>query len=95
MKVVRTIPDAKAGSIFILLIVIGIIMPTKQAKPKFIKIAKDISTNIHKLDIASTHEPPSVAAGCILMVAVIYRLDITKKQISDVFKIALILVVVG
>ena len=43
MKVVRTIPDAKAGSIFILLIVIGIIMPTKQAKPKFIKIAKDIA----------------------------------------------------
>lgn len=55
---------------------------------EYIKIAKDISTNIHKLDIASTHEPPSVAAGCILMVAVIYRLDITKKQISDVFKIS-------
>tara|TARA_E500000178_G_C17025697_1_gene757874 strand:+ start:2230 stop:3516 length:1287 start_codon:yes stop_codon:yes gene_type:complete len=56
--------------------------------PEYIKIAKDISTNIHKLDIASTHEPPSVAAGCILMVAVVYRLDITKKQISDVFKIS-------
>ena len=55
---------------------------------EYIKIAKDISTNIHKLDIASTHEPPSVAAGCILMVAVVYRLDITKKQISDVFKIS-------
>ena len=55
---------------------------------KYITIAKDISTNIHKLDIASTHEPPSVAAGCILMVAVVYRLDITKKQISEVFKIS-------
>ena len=43
VKVVRTIPDANAGSIFILLIVIGIIMPTKQAKPKFIKMAKDIA----------------------------------------------------
>ena len=53
-----------------------------------IKIAKDISTNIHKLDIASTHEPPSVAAGCILMVSIIYRLDITKKQISEVFRIS-------
>jgi len=55
---------------------------------QYIKIAKDISTNIHKLDIASTHEPPSVAAGCILLVAVMYHLDITKKQISDVFKIS-------
>ena len=55
---------------------------------QYIKIAKDISTNIHKLDIATTHEPPSVAAGCILLVAVMYHLDITKKQISDVFKIS-------
>ena len=55
---------------------------------QYIKIAKDISTNIHKLDIASTHEPPSVAAGCILLVAVMYHLDISKKQISDVFKIS-------
>ena len=55
---------------------------------QYIQIAKDISTNIHKLDIASTHEPPSVAAGCILLVAVMYHLDITKKQISDVFKIS-------
>ena len=55
---------------------------------QYIKISKDISTNIHKLDIASTHEPPSVAAGCILLVAVMYHLDITKKQISDVFKIS-------
>ena len=55
---------------------------------QYIKIAKDISTNIHKLDIATTHEPPSVAAGCILLVAVMYHLDISKKQISDVFKIS-------
>ena len=55
---------------------------------QYIKIAKDISTNIHKLDIATTHEPPSVATGCILLVAVMYHLDITKKQISDVFKIS-------
>ena len=55
---------------------------------QYIKIAKDISTNIHKLDVASTHEPPSVAAGCILLISVMYHLDITKKQISDVFKIS-------
>lgn len=55
---------------------------------QYTKIAKDISTNIHKLDIASTHEPPSVAAGCILLVSIMYHLDITKKQISEVFKIS-------
>merc|ERR1712146_358563 len=55
---------------------------------QYIKIANDISSNIHKLDIASTHEPPSVAAGCILLVSVIYNLNITKKQISEVFKIS-------
>ena len=53
-----------------------------------IKIAKDISNNIHNLDISSTHEPPSVAAGCIFMVAIVYRLDITKKQISEIFRIS-------
>jgi len=57
-------------------------------EPHHVKLAKDISTNIHKLDIATTHEPPSVAAGCILLVAVMNHLDITKKQISDVFKIS-------
>ena len=55
---------------------------------QYIKIAKDISINIHKLDIASTHEPPSVAAGCILLVSIMYNLDISKKQISDIFKIS-------
>ena len=54
----------------------------------YIKIAKDVSENINKLDLASTHEPPSVAAGCILLVANIYHLDLSKKQISDVFKIS-------
>ena len=55
---------------------------------EYITISQDISKNIHKLDIASTHEPPSVAAGCILLVSVMYNLNITKKQISDVFKIS-------
>ena len=43
VKVVNTIPEAKAGSIFNLLIDKGIIIPTKQAKPKFISIAKEIA----------------------------------------------------
>jgi len=55
---------------------------------QYINIAKDVSTNIHKLSLASTHEPPSVAAGCILLVANMYHVDINKKQISDIFGIS-------
>jgi len=56
---------------------------------KYAKIAKDVSINIHKLDIVSTHEPSSVAAGCILLIAKMYSLDkINKKKISEVFKIS-------
>jgi transcription initiation factor TFIIIB Brf1 subunit/transcription initiation factor TFIIB len=55
---------------------------------KFIEISKDVCNNIHKLDIASTHEPPSVAAGCILLVANTYNLSISKKQISEIFDIS-------
>ena len=31
-----------------------------------------ISNNINKLDLVSTHEPPSVAAGCLLLVVNMY-----------------------
>ena len=43
---------------------------------KYIDIAKDISRNIHKLDLAATHEPPSIAAGCILLVVNYYQCHI-------------------
>jgi len=55
---------------------------------QYINISKDVSSNIHKLGLASTHEPPSVAAGCILLVANMYHVDINKKQISDIFGIS-------
>jgi len=55
---------------------------------KYIDIAKEVCNNIHKLDIASTHEPPSVAAGCILLVANTYNVNISKKQISVIFDIS-------
>lgn len=55
---------------------------------KYIDIAKDVSSNIHKLDLASTHEPPSVAAGCILLVTQYYNIQLSKKQISDIFCIS-------
>lgn len=55
---------------------------------EYIQKAKDVSNNIHKLNIASNHEPPSVAAGCILLVSSAYNLDLNKKQISDIFGIS-------
>jgi transcription initiation factor TFIIB len=55
---------------------------------KYIKYSMEISNNINKLDLASTHEPPSVAAGCILLVVNMYSLPINKKQISEVFSIS-------
>jgi transcription initiation factor TFIIB len=55
---------------------------------RYILIATEISANINKLDLASTHEPPSVAAGCLLLVVNMYSLNINKKQISDVFGIS-------
>ena len=51
-------------------------------------INNEISNYINKLDLASTHEPPSVAAGCILLVVNMYSLPINKKQISEVFSIS-------
>jgi transcription initiation factor TFIIIB Brf1 subunit/transcription initiation factor TFIIB len=52
---------------------------------QYIDKAKDISINIHKLDLASTHEPPSVAAGCLLLTSNLYNLGLNKKQISEIF----------
>ena len=40
------------------------------------------------MDIASTHEPPSIAAGCILLVANMYNININKKHISEIFDIS-------
>jgi transcription initiation factor TFIIIB Brf1 subunit/transcription initiation factor TFIIB len=55
---------------------------------QYINITKDVSNNIHKLDLASTHEPPSVAAGCLLLVSQFYNIPLSKKQISDIFGIS-------
>jgi transcription initiation factor TFIIIB Brf1 subunit/transcription initiation factor TFIIB len=55
---------------------------------KYIDIAINVTKNIHKLDIASKHEPPSIAAGCILLVAQYYNISLLKKDISCIFKIS-------
>lgn len=57
-------------------------------KKDYIDCATRISNNIHKLDIASTHQPPSVAAGSILLMANVCNLEITKKSISEIFTIS-------
>ncbi len=55
---------------------------------QYIDKVNDISMNINKLGLASTHEPPSVAAGCILLVGTMYNVEISKKQISEIFGIS-------
>ena len=54
----------------------------------YINKSKDVSINIHKLDLASTHEPPSVAAGCILLITQYYNIPLSKKYISFIFGIS-------
>jgi transcription initiation factor TFIIIB Brf1 subunit/transcription initiation factor TFIIB len=54
----------------------------------YVNKAKDVSVNINKLDLASTHEPPSIAAGCILLVCEYYNIPLSKKNISDIFGIS-------
>jgi transcription initiation factor TFIIB len=53
-----------------------------------IQLAKQISENTTKLDIASDHQATSVAAASILLAANILEQNINKKLISEVFKIS-------
>jgi len=55
---------------------------------KYIDKAIEIANYVIKLDIASTHEPPSIAAGCIYLISEYYDLFITKKEISEIFNIS-------
>jgi len=55
---------------------------------KYILHAKKIADNIQKLNIASTHEPPSVAAACILLMSEINNLNLNKTKVSKVFDIS-------
>lgn len=57
-------------------------------KKNHIDIAIKIAENINKLDIASDHQPTSLAAGSISLVSSLYELNIPKKNISDIFGIS-------
>lgn len=55
---------------------------------EYISKIKQITNNIYKLNIVSTHEPPSIAAGCIMLIINNYELKIAKKKISEIFGIS-------
>ena len=53
-----------------------------------IKLSKKIADNTTKLDIASDHQATSIAAASILLATVILKEDVSKKTISEIFKIS-------
>ena len=53
-----------------------------------IQLAKTISDNSTKIDIASDHQATSIAAASILLAANMLEQNINKKTISEVFKIS-------
>lgn len=60
---------------------------------KQIMLAKKIAKNVKKLDIASDHQPASLAAGSVLLMATIFNLNLSKKVISETFKISQVTIV--
>lgn len=54
----------------------------------YVQIAMKIARNICKLDLASNHQPISIAAGIIAFMIDNYPLKLTKKQVIETFKIS-------
>jgi transcription initiation factor TFIIIB Brf1 subunit/transcription initiation factor TFIIB len=48
----------------------------------------EIINNINKLQIATNHQPPSVAAASILLMADLMNLEVSKKDLHSHFKIS-------
>ena len=53
-----------------------------------IDLAIKITNNISKLDIASDHQPTSIAAGSIYLVSELKNLGLQKAKISEIFQIS-------
>lgn len=53
-----------------------------------IDVAKKIARNVKKLDIAPDHQPRSIAAGSVMLMSHILDLNISKKNISETFRIS-------
>jgi len=57
-------------------------------KKQHVELAIKVAINVEKLQIASDHQPTSLAAGSLLLIINMYDLNITKKHISDTFGIS-------
>ena len=58
-----------------------------------IEIAKKIAVNVKKLDIATDHQPASLAAGSVMLMANILNLNLSKKKISETFRISQVTII--
>tara|TARA_Y100000768_G_C23970975_1_gene680516 strand:+ start:1181 stop:2260 length:1080 start_codon:yes stop_codon:yes gene_type:complete len=53
---------------------------------EYIDICRKLNINIKKLNIASDHQPPSIAIGSIMLVSEKYNLNLDIKEISKIVK---------
>ena len=58
-----------------------------------IELAKKIAKNVKRLDIATDHQPASLAAGSVMLMANILNLSLSKKIISDTFDISQVTII--
>mgnify|MGYP005990396025 CR=1 FL=1 len=55
---------------------------------KFIEDALNIATNVDLLNVAQNHTPISIATGSILLMIEMHNLDISRKKLSEEFKVS-------
>lgn len=55
---------------------------------KYIDLIKNTCENVRLLNLAGSHEPQSIAAGCVLLIVLTYDLKLTKKDIAAIFDIS-------
>ena len=55
---------------------------------EYTDLAKKIIKNIVKLDIATDHQPPSIAASAVMLIYQIYEIDYSVQNLSKIFDIS-------
>jgi transcription initiation factor TFIIB len=55
---------------------------------EYADLAKKIVKNIVKLDIATDHQPPSIAASAVMLIYQIYEIDYSIQNLSKIFDIS-------
>ena len=58
-----------------------------------LELAKKIAKNVKRLDIATDHQPASLAAGSVMLMANILNLNLSKKKISETFDISQVTII--